>query len=43
MKHSSPFAITEVKGGFKDVKYSESEMQHTTCAHPHIFFIPEDL
>lgn len=32
-----------VKGGFKDTKYSESEIQSTECAHLHRFFIPKDL
>lgn len=32
-----------VEGGFKDTKYSESEIQHTECTHLHRFFIPKDL
>lgn len=42
LKHYSPFAV-RVEGGFKDTKYSESEIQCTECAHLHRFFIPKDL
>lgn len=30
------------EGGFRDTKYSESEIQHTVCTSSHIF-IPKDL
>lgn len=43
--HEALFSLCNqrLKGGFKDVKYSESEIQHTECAHPHRFFILKDL